>query len=153
MHVGQWSAFHTTVRPEEDGLLNIEIGEQHDWSQVLFTDESQFSLESDIDVFLYGGTGALEITPHSFVKDHNTEELVDGMGWNQHRRTYGPAYHSEWHFDGPKVCRRDFRPYVITLEPLEIPLFSRMIMPDRIELVWWRTCLKSVCNGQRALLT
>ncbi|GFU98234.1 hypothetical protein TNCV_672481 [Trichonephila clavipes] len=29
------------------------------------------------------------------------------MGWNQHRRTYGPAYHSEWHFDWPKVCRRD----------------------------------------------
>ncbi|GFU53449.1 uncharacterized protein TNCV_1662591 [Trichonephila clavipes] len=26
----------------------------------------------------YGGTGALEITPHSFVKYHNTEELV---GW------------------------------------------------------------------------
>ncbi|GFT90557.1 hypothetical protein TNCV_2774411 [Trichonephila clavipes] len=29
-----------------------------------------------------------------------------------------------------------------------------MIMPDRIELVWWRTCLKlkqySVWNGQRA---
>ncbi|GFV60746.1 hypothetical protein TNCV_3878031 [Trichonephila clavipes] len=45
----------------------------------------------------------------------------------------------------------------LTLEPLEIPLFSRMIMPDRIELVWWRTCLKlkqySVWNGQRALLT
>ncbi|GFW43152.1 dna-mediated transposase [Trichonephila clavipes] len=30
------------------------------------------------DVFLYGGTGALEITPHSFVKGHNIEELV---GW------------------------------------------------------------------------
>ncbi|GFW45247.1 DDE_3 domain-containing protein [Trichonephila clavipes] len=29
------------------------------------------------------------------------------MGWNQHRRTYGPAYHSEWPFDRPKVCRRD----------------------------------------------
>ncbi|GFT75020.1 hypothetical protein TNCV_4441191 [Trichonephila clavipes] len=32
-----------------------------------------------------------------------------------------------------------------------------MIMPDRIELVWWRTCLKlkhySVWNCQRALLT
>ncbi|GFT55696.1 uncharacterized protein TNCV_1424361 [Trichonephila clavipes] len=33
--------------------------------------------------------------------------------------------------------------------------YDRMIMPDRIELVWWRTCLKlkqySVWNGQRAL--
>ncbi|GFU67320.1 hypothetical protein TNCV_3556461 [Trichonephila clavipes] len=35
------------------------------------------------------------------------------MGWNQHRRTYGPAYHSEWHFDWTKVCRRDIRPHVI----------------------------------------
>ncbi|GFT31070.1 transposable element Tcb2 transposase [Trichonephila clavipes] len=32
--------------PEEDGLLNIDW-EQHDWSQVLFTDESLFSLECD----------------------------------------------------------------------------------------------------------
>ncbi|GFV83131.1 transposable element Tcb2 transposase [Trichonephila clavipes] len=30
-----------------DGLLNIEIREQNDWSQVLFTDESRFSLECD----------------------------------------------------------------------------------------------------------
>ncbi|GFV89234.1 HTH_Tnp_Tc3_2 domain-containing protein [Trichonephila clavipes] len=52
--------------------------EQHDWSQVLFTDESQFSLESDTRRVLVWRTGALEITPHSFVKDHNTEELV---GW------------------------------------------------------------------------
>ncbi|GFU97186.1 transposable element Tcb1 transposase [Trichonephila clavipes] len=80
--------------------------EQHDWSQVLFTDESQFSLESDTRRVLVWRDRALEITPHSF--DHNTEELV---GW--------------------------------------------MIMPDHIDLVWWRTCLKlkqySVCNGQRAL--
>ncbi|GFW81588.1 hypothetical protein TNCV_2882651 [Trichonephila clavipes] len=27
---------------------------------------------------------------------------MDGMVWNQHRLTYGPAYRSEWHFDGPK---------------------------------------------------
>ncbi|GFT41532.1 hypothetical protein TNCV_3942801 [Trichonephila clavipes] len=52
--------------------------EQHDWSQVLFTDESRFSLECDTRRVLVGGTGALEITPHSFVKGHNTEELV---GW------------------------------------------------------------------------
>ncbi|GFT94401.1 transposable element Tcb2 transposase [Trichonephila clavipes] len=55
------------------------------------------------------------------------------MGWNQHRRTYGPAYHSEWHFDWPKVCRRDTS---TSCHPLPwshwIPLFSRMIMSDRI---------------------
>ncbi|GFU44957.1 hypothetical protein TNCV_4234801 [Trichonephila clavipes] len=51
------------------------------------------------------------------------------MRWNQHRRTYGPAYHSNGTLTG-----------------------RRMIMTDRIELVWWRTCLKlkqySVWNGQ-----
>ncbi|GFV34031.1 hypothetical protein TNCV_309371 [Trichonephila clavipes] len=36
------------------------------------------------------------------------------MGWNQHSRTYGPAYHSEWHFDWPKVCADEIlRPHVI----------------------------------------
>ncbi|GFY02408.1 HTH_Tnp_Tc3_2 domain-containing protein [Trichonephila clavipes] len=52
--------------------------EQHDWSQVLFTDESRFSLECDTRCVLVWRTGALEITPHLFVKGHNTEELV---GW------------------------------------------------------------------------
>ncbi|GFT50920.1 uncharacterized protein TNCV_1195211 [Trichonephila clavipes] len=51
--------------------------EQHDWSQVLFTDESRFSLECDTRRSCMGGQG-IEITPHSFVKDHNTKELV---GW------------------------------------------------------------------------
>ena len=30
------------------------------------------------DVFWYGGKEPLEITPHSFMKGHNTDELV---GW------------------------------------------------------------------------
>ncbi|GFX19429.1 transposable element Tcb2 transposase [Trichonephila clavipes] len=51
--------------------------EQHDWSQVLFTDESRFSLECDTRRVLVWRDRALEITP--FVREgHNTEELV---GW------------------------------------------------------------------------
>ncbi|GFV29154.1 transposable element Tcb2 transposase [Trichonephila clavipes] len=43
----------------------------------------------------------------------------DSCSWQQDegcpakQRTYGPAYHLEWHFDGPKVCRRVLRPHVI----------------------------------------
>ncbi|GFV03495.1 transposable element Tcb2 transposase [Trichonephila clavipes] len=35
------------------------------------------------------------------------------MGWNQHRRTYGPAYHSEWHFAGRRYADEILRPHVI----------------------------------------
>ncbi|GFX42051.1 transposable element Tcb2 transposase, partial [Trichonephila clavipes] len=52
--------------------------EQHDWSQVLFTDESRFNLECDTRRVLVWRDRALEVTPHSFVKGHNTEDLV---GW------------------------------------------------------------------------
>ncbi|GFV15466.1 hypothetical protein TNCV_4834921 [Trichonephila clavipes] len=64
------------------------------WSHYDRDDESRFSLECDTRRVLVI-TGAY---PHSFVKGHNTEELV---GWyvNQHRWTYEPAYHSEWHFE------------------------------------------------------
>ncbi|GFX26666.1 transposable element Tcb1 transposase [Trichonephila clavipes] len=51
--------------------------EQHDWSQVLFTDESRFSLECDTRRVLVWRDRGTEITPHSFVKGHNTEELGD----------------------------------------------------------------------------
>ncbi|GFW49010.1 transposable element Tcb2 transposase [Trichonephila clavipes] len=52
--------------------------EQHYWSQVLFTDESQFSLESDTRRVLVWRDRGTRNNPHSFVKDHNREELV---GW------------------------------------------------------------------------
>ncbi|GFT78178.1 transposable element Tcb2 transposase [Trichonephila clavipes] len=53
--------------------------EQHDWEQqVLFTDESQFSLESDTRRVLVWRDRGTRNNPHSFVKDHNREELV---GW------------------------------------------------------------------------
>ncbi|GFY21326.1 transposable element Tcb2 transposase [Trichonephila clavipes] len=60
--------------------------EQHDWSQVLFTDESRFSLECDTRRVLVWRDRALEITPHSFMKGHNTEELV---GWYGGRISIG----------------------------------------------------------------
>ncbi|GFU43634.1 hypothetical protein TNCV_4483141 [Trichonephila clavipes] len=50
MHVGQWSAFPLTPHhcaARRRWATEHRDWEQHDWSQVLFTDESQFSLESD----------------------------------------------------------------------------------------------------------
>ncbi|GFU43633.1 hypothetical protein TNCV_4483131 [Trichonephila clavipes] len=77
-------------------------------------------------------------------------------GWNQHRRTYGPAYHSEWHFDGPKVCRRDtFRPYVIPYavaigdsfvfqddneRPHRARLVENMLEAETIQRMEWPAC-------------
>ncbi|GFT27585.1 hypothetical protein TNCV_4559381 [Trichonephila clavipes] len=66
------------LRPEEDGLLNIEIGSNMIGAKCCLQTSPDSVSSVTPDVFLYGGTGALEITPHSFVKSHDTEELV---GW------------------------------------------------------------------------
>ena len=66
------------MRPEEDGLLNIEIGSNKIGAKCCLQTSPDSVWSVTPDVFWYGGTGALEITPHSFVKGHNTDELV---GW------------------------------------------------------------------------
>ncbi len=66
------------MRPEEDGLLNIEIGSNMIGAKYCLQTSQDSVWSATPDVFWYGGTGALEITPHSFVKCHNTDELV---GW------------------------------------------------------------------------
>ncbi|GFU78065.1 transposable element Tcb2 transposase [Trichonephila clavipes] len=53
------------------------------------------------------------------------------MGWNQHRRTYGPAYHSEWHFDGPKDDNA---------RPHRARLVENMLEAERIQLMEWPAC-------------
>jgi len=64
------------VQPEEDGLLNIEIGSNMIGAKccLQMIPDSVWSVTPD--VFWYGGTGELEITP--FVKGHNADDLV---GW------------------------------------------------------------------------
>ncbi|GFV24180.1 hypothetical protein TNCV_4330311 [Trichonephila clavipes] len=68
--------FHATRRPEEYGLLNTDQS-KHDWSHAVYR-RVPIQLQRLPDVFLYGGTGGTRNNPHSFVKGHNTEELV---GW------------------------------------------------------------------------
>ncbi|GFU76109.1 hypothetical protein TNCV_2999371 [Trichonephila clavipes] len=131
------------VRPEQDGLLNM-IGSNMIGASAVYG-RVQFSLECSNQRVLVWRTGAPEITPHSFVKGHNTEELVwMAWGWNQHRRTYGPAYYSYGTLTGRRYADKILRPqrHPLRWSHWRFLCFSRMIMPDRIDLVCRRTCLK-----------
>ncbi|GFU80679.1 hypothetical protein TNCV_3347561 [Trichonephila clavipes] len=60
------------------------------------------------------------------------------MGWNQHRRTYGSAYHSNGTLTGRRYADEILRTHVIPYAgAIEIRLLSRMIMPrpHRVPLV------------------
>ncbi|GFV24123.1 transposable element Tcb1 transposase [Trichonephila clavipes] len=106
--------------------------EQHDWSQVLFTDESRFSLECDTRRVLVWRDRGTRNNP-AFVRERSQYRRAGWMvwGWNQHRRTYGPAYHSEWHFDGPKDDNA--RPY-------RARLVENMLEAETIQLMEWPAC-------------
>ncbi|GFX91547.1 transposable element Tcb2 transposase [Trichonephila clavipes] len=109
--------------------------EQHDWSQVLFTDESRFSLECDTRRVLVWRDRGTRNNP-AFVRERSQYRRAGWMVWG------GISI-------GGRTDLHIIRNGTLT--------GRRMIMPDRIELVWWRTCLKlkqySVWNVQRALLT
>ncbi|GFV33210.1 transposable element Tcb2 transposase [Trichonephila clavipes] len=133
--------------------------EQHDWSQVLFTDESRFSLECDTRRVLVWRDRGTRNNPHSFVK-RSQYRRAGWMVWGGISIGGRTDLHiiRNGTLTGRRYADEILRPHVIPYAgAIEIPLFSRMIMADRIELVWWRTCLKlkqySVWNGQRALLT
>ncbi|GFU53696.1 putative transposable element [Trichonephila clavipes] len=53
------------------------------------------------------------------------------MGWNQHRRTFGPAYHSKWHFDGPKDDNA---------RPHRARLVENMLEAETIQRMEWPAC-------------
>ncbi|GFW08765.1 dna-mediated transposase [Trichonephila clavipes] len=106
--------------------------EQHDWSQVLFTDESRFSLECDTRRVLVWRDRALEITLHSFVKGHNIEELV---GWYWVKISIGgcTVLHiiPEWHFDGQKDDNA---------RPHRARLVENMLEAETIQRMEWPAC-------------
>ena len=66
------------MRTEEDGLLNIEIGINMPGAKCYLQTSPDSVWSVTPDVFCYEGKGVLEMTPFSFVKDHNTDEL---FGW------------------------------------------------------------------------
>ncbi|GFT51513.1 transposable element Tcb2 transposase [Trichonephila clavipes] len=107
--------------------------EQHDWSQVLFTDETLFSLECDTRRVLVWRDRDTRNNP-AFVRERSQYRRAGWMVWG------GISI-------GGRTDLHIIRNGTLT--------GRRMIMPDRIELVWWRTCLKlkqySVWNDQRAL--
>ncbi|GFV88828.1 transposable element Tcb2 transposase [Trichonephila clavipes] len=106
--------------------------EQNDWSQVLFTDESRFSLECDTrHVLVWRDRGTRNNA--AFVREKVTiqKSRLDGMGWNQHRRTYGPAYHSEWNFDRPKDDNA---------QPHRARLVENMLEAETIQRMEWPAC-------------
>ena len=64
-------------------------------------------------MFWYDEKMAFKTTLYSFKNDHITDEVVWWYGWNQHKRTYGLVYHSEWHFDGSEVADEILKPHVV----------------------------------------
>ncbi|GFT05385.1 transposable element Tcb2 transposase [Trichonephila clavipes] len=134
--------------------------EQHDWSQVLFTDESRFSLECDTRRVLVWRDRGTRNNP-AFVRERSQYRRAGWMVWGGISIGGRTDLHiiRNGTLTGRRYADEILRPHVIPYAGAIclLPLFSRMIMPDRIELIWWRTCLKlkqySVWNGQRALLT
>ncbi|GFV38171.1 transposable element Tcb2 transposase [Trichonephila clavipes] len=106
--------------------------ERRDWSQVLFTDESGFSQECDIRRVLVWRVRVTRNNP-AFVRERSQYRTAGWMvwGWNQLRRTYGHAYHSEWHFDGPKDDNA---------RPHRARLVENMLEAETIQRMEWPAC-------------
>ncbi|GFW80253.1 transposable element Tcb1 transposase [Trichonephila clavipes] len=89
------------------------------------------SLKSDIRRVLVWRDRGTRNNP-AFVRERSQYRRAGWiMGWNQHRRTYGPAYHSEWHFDGPKDDNA---------RPHRARLVENMLEAETIQRMEWPVC-------------
>lgn len=53
--------------------------------------------------------------PHVYTKKITMQtRWIDGMGWNQHKETYWPAYYSKWHIVGLTVCNAILRSHIVS---------------------------------------
>ncbi|GFW06546.1 HTH_Tnp_Tc3_2 domain-containing protein [Trichonephila clavipes] len=64
---------------------------EQEWACVLFSDESRFSLSSDLSSRKYPGKG-----PISDMQYH-------GVGWHHDQWPHAPTWGCEWDYDGPTI--------------------------------------------------
>ncbi|GFW12510.1 transposable element Tcb2 transposase [Trichonephila clavipes] len=77
------------------------------------------------------------------------------MGWNQHRRAYGPAYHSNGTLTGRRYADEILRPHVIpyagaigdsfvfqddNARPHRARLVENMLEAETIQCIEWPAC-------------
>ena len=113
---------------------------KHYWSQVLFTDESRISLESDTRSVLVWRERGTRNNP-TFVRERSQCRRAGWMARGEINIGGCTNLHiiRNGNLTGRRYIEEILRPHetlsYLKLQPLEVPLFSSMIMPDHIHLV------------------
>ncbi|GFW86964.1 transposable element Tcb2 transposase [Trichonephila clavipes] len=145
---------------QQDEGYSAKQYDQHDWSQVLFTDESRFSLECDTRRVLVWRDRGTRNNP-AFVRERSLYRRAGWMVWGGISIGGRTDLHiiRNGTLTGRRYADEILRHHVI---PYAGAIGDSFVSQDDnarplIEFLWWRTCLKlkqySVWNSQRALLT
>ncbi|GFS67859.1 transposable element Tcb2 transposase [Trichonephila clavipes] len=131
--------------------------ERHDWSQVLFTDESQFSLESDIRrVLVWRDRGTFRNNP-AFVRERSQYRRAGWMVWGGISIGGRTDLHiiRNGTFTGRRYADEILRPYVIpyavaigdsfvfqddNARPHRARLVENMLEAETIQRMEWPAC-------------